>query len=219
MYSVLFTVVAILFLCGSNRTAHGFTIIRSEHDIFTNLQCSGNECRESHCEMYGANCVSDGNCTYCICDKKKMNTFIRNVTDSTKGECKRDEEIVPESVPTKIFCLERKTIDGDKSNQCLTVARRKNETISVKSCTSSLNMRWIWITKTTNISQLMNVMSLQCLEFVEDEALCKSKKTNQTGQVAMKQCNETAGQYILRETGIIYAKLCNSKQLYYLRLE
>ena len=97
MHCVLFTVVAILFLCGSNRTAHGFTIIRSEHDIFTNLQCSGDECTESHCTMYGANCVRDGNCNYCICNKIKMNTFIRNETDPTKGKCKRDEEIVPES--------------------------------------------------------------------------------------------------------------------------
>ena len=64
----------------------------------------------------------------------------------------------------------------------------------------------------------MNVMSLQCLELLEDEALCKSKKTNQTGQVAMKQCNETAGQYIVRKKGIIHTKLCSGK-LYYLRLE
>ena len=106
MYSVLFTVVSMLFLCGSNRTAHGFTIIRSEHDIFTNLQYSGDECRKSQCEMFGANCVSDENCNYCICNKSKMSTFIRNVTDPTKGECKRDEDIVPESgvVPFLFQC-------------------------------------------------------------------------------------------------------------------
>ena len=65
----------------------------------------------------------------------------------------------------------------------------------------------------------MNVMSLQCLEFVEDEALCKSEKINQTGQVAMKQCNETAGQYIRRTNGIIHTKLCNGIKGYYLRIE
>ena len=118
----------------------------------------------------------------------------------------------------KSFRLEKLTINGSKSNQCLTVAERKNDTISGKSCASFLNMSWIWITKGQNIFQLMNVKSLQCLEFVEDEPLCKSKKTNQTGQVAMKQCNKTAGQYIVPHDGIIYTKLCGGK-LYYLRLE
>ena len=122
-----------------------------------------------------------------------------------------DTKFLLSLVLKKSFRLEKQTINESKSNQCLTVAQGKNETISGKSCASSLNMRWIWITKTN--------MSLQCREFVEDEALCKSEKTNQIGQVAMKQCNDTAGQYIVRETGIIYAKLCNSKQLYYLRLE
>ena len=89
--------VSILVLCGSNRTAHGFTIIRSEHDLISNLQCSGDQCTESHCTMYSASCVIDGNCNYCICNKNNMNTFIRNATDPAKGECKRDEEIVPES--------------------------------------------------------------------------------------------------------------------------
>ena len=122
-------------------------------------------------------------------------------------------------VHKKSFRLQKKqAINGAKSNQCLTVAEGKNDTISGESRGSSLNMRWIWITKTKNVSQLVNVMSLQCLEFVEDESLCKSRSTYQTGQVAMKQCSKTAGQYILRQDGIIYTKLCGEK-LYYLRLE
>ena len=95
--------VVFLFPCGINGVHDSFKIFRSEHDIFTNLQCSGDECTESHCQMFGANCVSDGNCKYCICNKSRMNTFIRNEADPTKGECKRDEEIVPESGALLIY--------------------------------------------------------------------------------------------------------------------
>ena len=93
MCYVLFTLF--LFLYGSNGTDHRFKIFRSEHDIFTSLQCSGNDCTKSQCEIYEADCVSD--CRYCICNRSEMNTFVRNRHDPREGRCKRDEDIVPES--------------------------------------------------------------------------------------------------------------------------
>ena len=96
MYYVLLTVVVCLCLINGIKE-HRFKIFRSQHDIFTNLKCGDNECTESQCETYDAKCVNEENCEYCICNKRKMNTFIRSVNDPTKGKCTGDEEIVPES--------------------------------------------------------------------------------------------------------------------------
>ena len=70
-------------------------------------------------------------------------------------------------------------------------------------------MRWVWIKEGGNF-QLMNVMTLQCLEF-----MCG---TNKTGQVAMKQCSNAKGQRILQRPTFINARLTCVKT-YYLRLE
>ncbi len=112
--------------------------------------------------------------------------------------------------------LEKILKNHSKTNQCLTVAEGRNGKISGKGCASSLNMRWVWIKKRRNLPQLMNVMTLQCLEFLKEPSVCRSKKLHQTGKVAMKQCNETDGQHIRKHTSYIGTKLCNKG--YYLRL-
>jgi hypothetical protein len=103
-----------------------------------------------------------------------------------------------------------------KTNTCLTATERKDGKVSGKGCTSSLNMRWVWIKKGRNF-QLMNVMTLQCLEFVNEPSVCTTRKLNQTGKVAMKQCNETDGQHIRRHIPYIQTQLCGKG--YYLRLK
>ena len=58
-------------------------------------------------------------------------------------------------------------------------------------------------------------MTLQCLEFVEEESRCKSSAI---AQVAMKQCKKTDGQYIVKDNHNLHpSKLCGGKK-YYLRL-
>ena len=94
-YKSLFYVICFLWLSGSDRVASSFKIYRSEHDIFTNLKCSSNNCTQSQCEMYGAECVNSSNCKYCRCSKDERNTFSNY--HHMNGECKRDEDIVPES--------------------------------------------------------------------------------------------------------------------------
>ncbi len=99
-YKSLFYVICCLWLCGRDRVASSFKIYRSVHDIFTNLKCNSNNCPESQCKMYGAECVSSSNCKYCRCSAKGKNTFMSDYTDmddQIHGGCKRDEEIVPES--------------------------------------------------------------------------------------------------------------------------
>ena len=62
-------------------------------------------------------------------------------------------------------------------------------------------------------------MTLQCLEFVEEESWCKSSERHAIGQVAMKQCKKRGGQYMVKNSHNLYAsKLCGGKN-YYLRLE
>lgn len=88
--------IVCLLLCES-KGIHDFRIFRSAQDIFTNLNCTGEICKRTQCESYGAECVSDhDNCTYCRCSEGK-NTFMINEDNQRKGECKSDEEIVPES--------------------------------------------------------------------------------------------------------------------------
>jgi hypothetical protein len=120
-------------------------------------------------------------------------------------------------VPTQIFRLEKLTKSITLSNQCLTVADEQNYNISGKNCTSSLNMHWIFTEKrieNRNKFYLMNVMTLQCFEFLDR----KSNDMNQnTGEVALKQCNKTDGQYIVvDENG---KAIRGGPRRYYLRLE
>ena len=120
-------------------------------------------------------------------------------------------------VPRKSFRLEK--INGTRLNQCLTVTERGNNRIFGISCTSSLNMRWISIQKREGRFQLINVMTLQCLELVEEQSQCKSTELHESGQVAMKQCKKRGGQYMVQNSHNLYAsKLCGGKN-YYLRLE
>ena len=155
MFYILLAMVVFLFPYGYNGVDDSFKIFRSEHDIFTNLQCSGDECMESHCQMFGATCVSDGNCKYCICNKSGMNTFIRNETDPTKGECKRDEEIVPESVPKERFLIQRQG-----HNQCLK-AQQSGSVIGTSCSSPTIDMLWIWTN--TQSTLLMNIQTLKCM--------------------------------------------------------
>ncbi len=130
--------------------------------------------------------------------------------------CHDDIKLLLCIVPVQSVMLE-KIKNTKKTNQCLTIAEGRNGKISGKGCASSLNMRWVWIKKRRNLSQLMNVMTLQCLEFLNEPSVCTTQNLNQTGKVAMKQCNETDGQSIWRNSANIQAKLCS--KWYYLRLK
>ena len=132
--------------------------------------------------------------------------------------CNDEIELLLCIVPVQSVILE-KTLNGAKTNQCLTVAEGGNGEISGKGCASSLNMRWVWSVwrKKGGYLQLMNVMTLQCLEFLNELSVCTTRKPNQTGKVAMKQCNETDGQLIRRHIPYIQTQLCDKG--YYLRLK
>jgi hypothetical protein len=93
-FTSLFYVFICLWLCGSDGIESGFKIYRSKRDIFTNLQCTNDTCTESHCGMYGAECVSEDNCKYCRCLEGR-NTFIISGID--QGQCKSDQDIEPKS--------------------------------------------------------------------------------------------------------------------------
>ena len=124
---------------------------------------------------------------------------------------------LPCIVPEKRFRLEK--IKGTRLNQCLTVTERENNRIFGKSCTSSLSMRWISTKNKNDIFQLMNVMTLQCLKFVEQQSLCNSTENHPIGQVAMKQCGKRNGQYIVRNEYRLYTKLCDHRRKnFFLRL-
>ena len=65
-------------------------------------------------------------------------------------------------------------------------------------------------------------MTLQCLEFLTSGSLCETKtgRENPTGQVAMKQCNATDGQYLWgNDTRRISSKLCSGQKHMYLQLK
>ena len=119
--------------------------------------------------------------------------------------------------------MESFTLKQRDLKRCLTVQEnQKNETVgrNCSSASSSLNMRWIWVNRTGNV-HLMNVMTLQCLEFLTKGGVCTTTATNYIGEVAMKQCEKTDGQF----TGVpdgskaIQSKLCaKSVRYYYLAL-
>ena len=105
--------------------------------------------------------------------------------------------------------------------RCLTVEQNKKNEIVGRNCStasSSLNMRWIWVNRTGNV-HLMNVMTLQCLEFLTKEDVCTTSATNYAGEVAMNQCKKTDGQFTVVTKGStsIHSELCKSR-LYYLAL-
>ena len=110
-------------------------------------------------------------------------------------------------------------------NLCLTIqGKKKNKIVATNCSSSSLNMRWIWVNKTGKV-HLMNIMTLQCLQFLTKGDVCKPGQnvlTNQTGQVAMKQCNDIDGQHIFKTNTIIDSYPCENKlsknRRYYLKL-
>ena len=102
-------------------------------------------------------------------------------------------------------------------NLSLTIQGKKKDEIAATTCSSSsLNMRWIWVKKNRK-DYLMNIMTLQCLEFLTHE-LDVCRNTNQTGQVAMKQCKDIDEQYIFTTGTYIYGELCGGNRRYYLQL-
>ena len=97
---------------------------------------------------------------------------------------------------------------------CLTVIGNRSEHVFGTNCGSSLNMRWIWLNETGKI-QLMNVLTLQCLEF---EISCDVDNRGIKYPVAMKQCNKTNSRqhivYNKRSPGHIYTKICGAQNFY-----
>jgi flagella basal body P-ring formation protein FlgA len=125
-------------------------------------------------------------------------------------------------VPKQTFRLKKLTKNATLTNQCLTVADEQNYNISGGNCSSSLNMHWIWTKKRIENQDkfyLMNVMTLQCLEFLTSTLVCASNDKYQIGEVALKQCNKIDGQYILVNSNIIKSELCSVRRNYYIRLE
>ena len=113
------------------------------------------------------------------------------------------------------------TLKTKDQNLCLTIQGKKKDEIVATTCSSSsLNMRWIWVNKNGKV-YLMNIMTLQCLEFLTKGDICitgKDAPKNQTGQVAMKQCKDIDGQYILKGTNFIQSDPCLIGARYYLHL-
>ena len=86
---------------------------------------------------------------------------------------------------------------------------------------SSLNESWILVNQTGK-RHLVNIMTLQCLEFLTSGSLCEQKTGTERrrGEVAMKQCNATDGQYLWgNDTRRISSKLCSGKRHMYLQLK
>ena len=118
----------------------------------------------------------------------------------------------------KSFTLKRR---GQKY-LCLTIqGKNKTKIVATNCSSSSLSMRWIWVNKPGKL-HLMNIMTLQCLEFLTNEDVCRigqTAKLNQTGHVAMKQCKDIDGQGIVDKNAyLIYSNLCNRTRPYYLQL-
>ena len=118
-------------------------------------------------------------------------------------------------MPKESFTLKQRDLQ-----RCLTVQENeKNESVGrhCSTASSSLNMRWIWVNRTGNV-YLMNVMSLQCLEFLTN--VCATSDPNHTGEVAMKQCKKTDGQFtaVTHNSNSIHSKLCKGEKSYYLAL-
>ena len=66
----------------------------------------------------------------------------------------------------------------------------------------------------------MNVMTLQCLEFLTKGGVC-TNATKHNGEVAMKQCKKTNGQFttVIEGGNSIYSELCGKGvRNYYLAL-
>ena len=112
------------------------------------------------------------------------------------------------------------TLKTRDQNLCLTIQGKKKDEIVATNCSSSsLNMRWIWPwVKKTGKAPLMNIMTLQCLEFLTNEDVCTTTNRNQTGQVAMKQCKDIDEQYIFTTGTYIYGDLCGIGKKYNLQL-
>ena len=119
--------------------------------------------------------------------------------------------------------MESLTLKNRNLQRCLTVQENKKNEIVGRNCStasSSLNMRWIWVKRKGNV-HLMNVMTLQCLEFLTKEDVCTTSATNYTGEVAMNQCKKTDGQFttVRKESNSIHSELCGvGVRRYYLAL-
>ena len=131
-------------------------------------------CTKSNCTLYGAECVSRDNCDYCRCLQGRSTFMISGVD---QGKCQRDKDIEPKSVPKKKFWLK-----NYKHNKCLK-AEDGPSIIGANCALETLDMFWIWTEKT----QLMNVQTLECVEFYTDTddnsvymSTCKNSNADMT---------------------------------------
>ena len=119
-------------------------------------------------------------------------------------------------VPNQSFQLE-----NEKYNKiCLSVGKPSNRIFGTN-CSSSPNERWILVNRAGK-RHLVNIMTLQCLEFLTSGSLCEQKTgtEHQRGHVTMTQCNATDGQYLWgNDTRMISSKLCSGKKHMYLQFK
>ena len=120
-------------------------------------------------------------------------------------------------VPKESFSLK-----NNEYNRCLAVRRadRASHRCYGANCSSSLDLLWMWMKReSTGTLHLMNVKTLKCLEFLITKPVCSSIEKYQIGEVAMKQCNETEGQYMIKHNSYnIHSKLCGTRY-YYLKFK
>ncbi|XP_028410814.1 uncharacterized protein LOC114533484 [Dendronephthya gigantea] len=217
-YDILFVwyCLYVAIVCASGNTTATIEIKRGRYDKFTpqnvHLESQGsNQTAENLCKSFKAECEND-ECKYCQCREEDRSTFL--LETPTTGNCTKDQDIIRDSVPNGIFFLRNQNY-----GKCLTINGNRIEKLFGTDCSSSLNMRWIWLNETGKI-QLMNVMSLQCLEFVKSLSTCSHNRTLVKHSVVMKQCDRTnRKQQIKTSTRYIFAKMCGGQANFYLEID
>ncbi|XP_028410867.1 uncharacterized protein LOC114533534 isoform X2 [Dendronephthya gigantea] len=210
--------LCILIVCPSGITTTSIIINREKHDKFflqnlTHLESQkSKQSPENLCKSFKAECKND-ECESCQCSEEDRNTLL--LLTPTTGNCTKDQDIIPESVTNEHFLLSM-----ERGSSCLTVTGKRNENVFGTDCNPSLNMRmrWIWVNETGKI-QLMNAMTLQCLEFVIPMSACDSSDGTVEYPVVMRQCDRTNRQQHIYEKGnYIYTKMCDGNWKFYLEI-
>ncbi|XP_028418443.1 uncharacterized protein LOC114543790 [Dendronephthya gigantea] len=219
-YNILFVwyCLYIVIICASGNTTAQIEIKRERYDKFIpqNLHLerqTSKQKAENLCKSFKAECEND-ECKYCQCIEEDRNTLL--LVTPTTGNCTKDQDIIPDSIPNGNFFLRNQNY-----GKCLTVNGNRTEKVSGTVCSSSLNMRWVWLNETGKI-QLMNVISLQCLEFVKPLSTC-SHKGRSVNSVVMKQCDRTNQQQQITQpkskTKFIFTKMCSGQTNFYLEID
>ncbi|XP_046839935.1 uncharacterized protein LOC124434103 isoform X2 [Xenia sp. Carnegie-2017] len=165
--------ILLLLFISFGKLKASITVNRTTQDTFTNPLCEeGVNCKTEQCARHYAKCETKS-CEVCICDNYSANYL------ASEKRCLNDDKIVSQTVPEySSFAISRSNVKN------VFLAVQPSGIIQRKSIyNGDLQETWIYTTS----SQLLNLKSLECLDYSNGIARSISVKPCKAGKEAIGQ--------------------------------